>query len=215
MWMARRNQLAALGLLAAAGAVLAGCGSEAARSGRSPVYVVVESIEAASGAEDSSFQSELFSDVETLVKTSIDGEEVRVPTYFADPGRVNVRLAMKDIGSPGNPTSPTTNNAVTLTRYRVSYRRTDGRNVPGVDVPHPFEGATTVTVAGESATMGIVLVRLQAKLEPPLIALRGGGGAHAISTIADVTLHGRDQVGNDVQATASVGVTFADWADPE
>ena len=31
-------------------------------------------------------------------------------------------------------------NAVTLTRYHVDYRRTDGRNTPGVDVPYSFDG---------------------------------------------------------------------------
>ena len=27
-----------------------------------------------------------------------------------------------------------------MTRYRVEFRRTDGRNTPGVDVPYGFDG---------------------------------------------------------------------------
>ena len=207
--------LSTLALAAAAATMAAGCGSQAARDGRSPVYLVIEQIEVANGAEDQEFQSELYSDVETLIKKTVDGEEVFIKTYFNDPGRGTFRLAMKDIGAPGNPTAPTTNNAVTITRYRVTYRRADGRNTPGVDIPHAFEGATTVTVAGGSASTGFTAVRYQAKLEDPLIAMRGARGAIGIFAIADVTFYGRDQVGNDVQATGSFTVRFADWADPE
>ena len=59
------------------------------------------------------------------------------------------------------------------------------------------------------------LVRTQAKLEPPLIALRGLGGAIAIATLADVTFYGRDQTGNEVSVTGTISVNFADWADPD
>ena len=39
----------------------------------------------------------------------------------------------------------------------------------GVDVPHAFEGAFTVTVGGDAAEAGFVLVRNAAKSEPPLL----------------------------------------------
>jgi hypothetical protein len=94
--------------------------------------------------------------------------------------------------------------------------RADGRNTPGVDVPYPFDGAATVTVPPDgTAELNFTLVRIQAKLEAPLAALQGMGGAIAISTIANVTFYGRDQVGNEISATGSIGVTFADWADPD
>ena len=42
---------------------------------------------------------------------------------------------------------------VRLTRYEVSYRRSDGRGVQGVDVPYTISGNMTVTVAaGDSAS---------------------------------------------------------------
>jgi hypothetical protein len=70
-------------------------------------------------------------------------------------------------------------------------------------------------VTDKDAAMAFVLVRIQAKLEAPLKNLRQGGGASAISTIADITFYGRDQAGNDVTTAASISVNFADWGDPQ
>ena len=107
---------------------------------------------------------------------------------------------------------PSTNNEVTITRVHVAYRRTDGRNTPGVDVPYAFDtGATATVPASGTVTMGFLLVRNTAKDESPLIQLKNNGVI--ISTIADVTLYGRDQVGNDISATGSIGVDFGNFGD--
>jgi hypothetical protein len=181
-----------------------GCASDTTREGRSPAYVIVNSIEGASGSEPDDFGSPLGSDVLT------DGGVIN------DLGQAEMILALRDIGQSGSPTEPTTNNAVTLTRYHVEFTRTDGRNQPGVDVPYAFDGAVTATIAGESAvTVPFEVVRVQAKEEAPLRALRGLGGAFAISTLAKVTFYGRDQVGNEVTATGTLQVNFADWADKD
>jgi hypothetical protein len=79
-------------------------------------------------------------------------------------------------------------------------------------VPYAFDGAMSTTVTG-SATVSVVLVRAQAKLEAPLLALRNLGGALAIATVADGVFYGADQAGRDVTVTARMGVTFADWGD--
>ena len=203
--------------MAVAAAIVAttGCG-EAVRTGRAPVVLVVNRLEGASGAAAATFSSVLHSDVETLVQRSVAGAQAAVPTVFPDPGQAEVRLVLKDIGQPGSPSAPTDNNAVTISRYRVAYRRTDGLGVPGVDVPYAFEGAVTVTVDGSGpAVFGLELVRVQAKQEPPLRNLRGGGGAVGISTIADVTFYGHDIVGHEVSAVGALSVVFADWPDPE
>jgi hypothetical protein len=190
--------LCALCLVTLAGA---GC-SETVRTGQSSAYMILERLEAAAGGAGSAatFTGVLRSDVAT------EG------SVFEDNGRVALRLAMKDVT---NPTGPTTNNLITLNRYRVDFRRTDGRNAPGVDVPYGFEGALGMTVSPEGQTGVFTLVRAQAKLEAPLVTLRGGGGALVISTIADVTFFGRDQTGRDVTVTGSMSVNFADWADSE
>ena len=191
-----------LGLLASVLAVAAGC-SDTVREGRSPAYLIVQSLEAAPGAEDDAFSNQLQSDVAT--KGSV----------FEDLGRATFRLGLRDIGPAGSPSAPTLNNFITVNRYVVSYRRTDGRKQEGVDVPYSFEGAGTVTVGTADVAMTFVLVRAQAKLEPPLRNLVGGGQSGGIGTIADVTFYGRDQTGNDVSVTGSIAVQFADWADPD
>jgi hypothetical protein len=103
---------------------------------------------------------------------------------------------------------------VTFTRYRVAYRRADGRNTPGVDVPYPFDGAATFTVVGSQGGTGVFeLVRHVAKAEAPLASL--ANNFTVITTIADVTFYGKDQAGNNVTVTGSIQVDFGDFADPK
>lgn len=186
------------------------CGSLVTQ-GRSASYVILDSLAAASGARPDEFGNTLASDVLTLVKRIVAGQEQRIPTIFADTGRATVRLGLKDVTATG----PTTNNEITLTRYRVVYVRSDGRNREGIDVPYAVDGAITHTVVDDPTTFTFTLVRAQAKEEPPLIALRNGGGAINISTIAEVTFWGRDQTGREVVITGRISVNFADWGDPE
>ena len=82
-------------------------------------------------------------------------------------------------------------------------------------MPYSFDGAATFTVpAGGQAQFAVELVRNQAKLESPLVNLRQGGAGIIISTIAEITFYGRDQVGNEVVATGQMTVNFGDFADP-
>lgn len=178
----------------------AGCGSEMLRTGRAPVYLVVQQTtgKPGNGGTASAF---LLSDVETIVDD--------VPTYFNDNATVSVASELKNPAVAG-----TAINNVTLTRYHVNFRRTDGRNTPGVDVPYPIDGGLGVTIApGGSGDVTFEIVRHQAKLESPLRQLRGLGGQGFISTIAEITLYGRDQNGNEVMATAFMDVQFGDFAD--
>jgi hypothetical protein len=203
MW----RSTSAVALAASLAIGMTGCG-KASRTGRSPAYLVIQEIQAASGADPGKFGSELYSDVQTIVEG--------VPTIFADPGTASFTLSLKDIGQVGSPTEPTTNNAITLTRYRVSFRRTDGRGTPGVDIPYDFEGAATVTVTGGATSeLSFTVVRNQAKEEAPLRGMIGGGASIVLTVIADVTFYGKDQVGNDVEATGSLSVHFADFGDPD
>ena len=191
-------------------ALLAGCG-EVAREGRSPGQLVIVTMEAASGADDQNFGSFLLSDVVTMVDRQVNGQSTQVETIFNDPGRVTVRLVLKDQGSAGVQAVPSPLNQVTISRYRVTYRRADGRNTPGVDVPHPFDQAVTFTVGADDVTASFNLVRHSAKLETPLLSLRNG---LFISTIAEITFYGRDQAGNEVAATGAINIEFGNFADP-
>lgn len=189
------------------------CG-DVARNGRSPSFLVIDTLTGTSGARPGEFGNVLASDVVTLVTQTVGSSQVKVPTVFEDPGQAALRIVLKDQGNPGATSSPSNLNALKVNRYRVVYKRADGRNTPGVDVPYPFDGALTATVTNTPVTVGFTLVRLQAKIEPPLAAL-ASGGAIVISTIADVTFYGEDLAGNAFQATASISINFANWGDPE
>ncbi|MBM3777060.1 MAG: hypothetical protein FJW23_02320 [Acidimicrobiia bacterium] len=175
------------------------------------MQVVLVRLEAASGASPSIFSGTLSSDVVTSVRGAGGGAAETV--VFSDAGRVTLRLVPRDPGPPGAPASPSALNQVTITRYRVQYRRTDGRNVAGVDVPYPFESGTTFTVPPDQpATHQFEIVRRTAKEEAPLAGLRAS--RVVIATIADVTFIGRDLAGHEVIAAGSIGVQFGNFSDP-
>jgi hypothetical protein len=179
-------------------------------TGRSPSYLVVDAVLASSGASPGTFGGTLESDVVTNVSTTVGDQDVLQPTVYEDTGQVKLRMALKDVSISG----PTAANGITVTRYHVDFKRSDGRNTQGVDVPYGFDGAATGTIGADGGLLTFVLVRAQAKLEAPLRALRGGGGAIVISTIAEITFYGQDQNGNSVSVTGSISVNFADWGDP-
>ena len=198
---ARSFKLLPVASIACLAAMTAACGEMAGRD-RSSVVVVIDALEAASGAEDTpTFTGTLQSDVVTVVNN--------VSTVFADSGRVTMRVIGKD---PTDTLGPT--NAVTINRYLVTFRRTDGRNTPGVDVPFPFDSAMTFSVQpGAPTTRSFELIRHTAKFESPLLGLRNSFGVMA--TIAEITFFGRDQAGREVSASGSIGIQFGNFADPD
>ena len=139
----------------------------------------------------------LLSDVQTLVRR-------RTPSIFNDVARVTMHILQKDAGNGVNGLAPTSWNAVTINRYRITFTRADGPNTPGVDVPFPVDGAVTVTLTGSPTVVPFEIVRHQQKLEQPLRSLASFGGRIFISTIAEITFYGVDQAGNDVQAKATL-----------
>jgi hypothetical protein len=212
VWQRARVTARRAGPLAVAAAMVAlpltlilssSCTRAQTRDGVAASYLIVNSLTAASGAEPDAFGGTLASDV--LTKGGV----------YADPGQVTFTLALKDPGSSSSPTAPTTTNFITVTRYHVDFVRSDGRKTPGVDVPYSFDGAATATVTDEGGSLTLTVVRVQAKLEGPLVTLAGGGGADVISTIAQITFYGNDQAGRPVSVMGKISVNFADWADPK
>ena len=116
------------------------CG-DVVRQDRAPVLVVIDTMEAASGADPGTMTGFLLSDVQTLVEQQVDGEAVRVPTIFNDVGQATMRIIPKDAGNGSISLAPTPWNNVTINRYHIAFLRADGRNTPGVDVPFPVDGA--------------------------------------------------------------------------
>ena len=190
------------------------CG-EVVRQDRAPVLVVIDSVEAASGADPGNMSGFLLSDVQTLVEQQVDGETVLVPVIFNDVGQATMHIIAKDAGNGAASLAPSPWNNVTINRYRISYIRADGRNTPGLDVPYPVDGAVTATLGSTPTVVPFEVVRHQQKLEQPLRALANFGGRLFISTIAEITFFGADQAGNSVQVKGTMSVSFSDYADPE
>src|SRR5687767_4179303 len=97
------NSLGIYVLLAALSA--SGCG-EYVREGRGPTSAVVATLEGKSGHDPALTGGILYSDVITLVKKTLNGAEVRVPTVFADSGLATISVDLKN----SNLTSPSTVN---------------------------------------------------------------------------------------------------------
>jgi hypothetical protein len=203
-------------LLISAGCILSmvSCGGEMLRTGRAPVYLSVNAMTASAGGSSGAATAFLLSDVQVLIEQDINGVTVFVPTVFNDSASATIQVNLK------NPEiASTTLNNVTLTRYHVEFRRADGRNTPGIDVPYAFDGGLGLTIpAGSASSVAFEIVRHQAKLEPPLRNLTGSGvssvnGLGFISTIAEITFYGHDQNGNEVSVTGRIDVQFADFGD--
>jgi len=195
--------------LAAIVAAGASCG-DVIRTGRSPVMLVINVLQAAQGNRPSALSGTLTSDVITNVTSpSPCSVDTPCPTVFNDVGSVQFALAQKD-----TTVAPTSNNQVTIERYRVEYTRADGRNTPGVDVPYPFEGAVTGTVTpGGTLTLGFEIVRHVAKQDSPLVQLSSNPGI--ITTLTRVTFFGRDQVGNAISASGTITIDFGNFGDAQ
>lgn len=186
-------KLLALASIACLSVLAAGCGDLVGQD-RSPVLLVVEALEAAPG-------------LSTTYGATLQSDVVTNGSVISDGGRVTLRLELKDVFE-----TPTSNNAVTINRYQVTFRRSDGRNTPGVDVPFPFTSAVTFTLeAGGTAQAGFELIRHVAKAEAPLLGLRNS--SVIISTIADVTFFGHTLTGQELSTTGSIGVQFGNFAD--
>jgi len=187
------------------------CG-DVVRTGRGSSFLVIDSLLGIRGAVTvSTGSSPLSSDVITNVTSPAPCTiAAPCPTIFGDLGLASMRIVMKDAGS-ANPTLPTPFNDITLTRYRVEYTRADGRNTPGVDIPHAFDGAITTLISGSATSVGFSLVRLQAKDEPPLVLLRNGNTF--FTALATVTFYGTDGAGSEVSAAGLIEITFGNFGD--
>ena len=194
--------------LAGAIAASVSCG-DVVRQGRSPVMLVIDSLQGAPGAHPTNFSGNLLSDVMTNVTTGgTCTQAAPCPTFFNDEGQVILHSVPKDLSI-----APTSNNAITINRVHVEYVRADGHNVPGVDVPYPFDGAVTGTVPPTaSVTLSFMLVRNVAKEESPLVQLVTNTNI-VITTIANVTFYGKDIVGNDVTVSGRIQIDFANFGD--
>ena len=185
-----------------------GCG-DFVRQSRSPSQLVVTSLLTASGAAGAVPDTDQFLSGPLLSDVSTNG------IVFDDFGQASFRVILRNPGTLATPTTPSSLNDVTITRYTVTYTRTggpNGQNTPGVDVPHPIEGALTLTIPAlePEPTVGVVeLVRHVAKLEAPLFVLVSS--PEVLTMLAEVTFYGHDQAGNDMSVVGTVQINFANF----
>jgi len=105
---------------------------------------------------------------------------------------------------------------IVVDRYVVSYSRSDGKNIEGVDVPYSFEGHLSALVSvGSNTTFNFVVVREAAKFEPPLVNLQDGRGDVIIQVKARIDFYGHDLANKNVMATGYLTIFFANFADKE
>ena len=195
------TRVAALALVAAAATALPGC-TKVQLEGQSSSYLIVDSIVAARGNEPRQGPG----------RSGFRRRDRRFGVRRPRQGHASARHEGPGIGSES--VGADAANYITVTRYHVKYIRSDGRSTQGVDVPWEFDGGATVTVTEGGGELVLTLVRVQAKLDSPLKSLVNMGGGVALSTIAEITLYGKDQAGRDVSVKGAITVNFADFADP-
>lgn len=184
-------------LVGAGTLALAGCTPDFATQNDSNVILRVVKVEATAGGEGTG-GAFLLSDVHDTNGGA-----------FNDNATVTVENILKN----GNVTDIGKFNDVLLERFEIRYIRSDGRNVEGVDVPYRITGdlSQQVPVNG-NAGVAFIVVRHQAKEEPPLMNMTGGaGGAQVLTVFAEITLYGHTTSGKGVQVSASLQITFADF----
>ena len=124
----------------------------------------------------------------------------------------NVIVHVENIPKNSNVTSIGKFNDVMLERFEVRYVRSDGRSVEGVDVPYRITGDLSILVpVNGNAGASFVVVRHQAKDEPPLIMMTNLAGAQILTVFAEMTIYGHTVSGKAVQVTASMMITFGDF----
>lgn len=200
--MSWRNAMRLLSLALVCAVLSFGCTADFATQSEADVILRITKIVGIEGEEDEEGDV-LFSDVTPV---------------FNDNARMTFDLVQKNRNA--GVVSPL--NDVFLERYEVRYIRSDGRNTEGVDVPYRFTGGmATLVPQAEEAEAVIMVVRHQAKLEPPLrnLAFVGptgnGGGQGLLTVVAEITVHGRTTNGKGVSAVGRLTITFADFADEE
>ena len=105
-------------------------------------------------------------------------------------------------------------NNVMVTRYVVSYFRSDGKNTEGVDIPYSFEGYLSALIEIDNTEeLAFVLVREVAKLELPLINLHEGRAEGVLQLKARVDFYGHDMANKAVKTTGYLSIYFANYAD--
>jgi hypothetical protein len=130
---------------------------------------------------------------------------------IADSAVATLRAELLD---PNTDAESSLYNGIYVTRYVVTYTRTDGRNTPGVDVPYSFEASTQSWIQiGEEEEIAFIIVREVAKMEPPLLDLHEAREEGVLQVTAQIDFYGHDTANNQIKATGYLAIYFANYMD--
>lgn len=130
-------------------------------------------------------------------------------SIFADTALATLRASLLD---PKPFLGVSQYNDIVITRYVISYSRSDGKNTQGKDVPYSFENSLTATVkVGSTTDINFIIVREVAKMEPPLINLVNQRAEGVLNVTAKVDFYGQDMVKNKVKATGYLTIYFSNY----
>jgi hypothetical protein len=139
---------------------------------------------------------------------------------FNDNGEVT--LSARPMNPFANPSDLSFFYDVIVDQVDIRYTRAEGTGVEGRDVPYSFTQRVNVQVPISAAdevqvaTVAIVLIEHNAKLESPLVELVNYGQEKVLKLEAHLTFWARDHAGNRLEpAHASVSIWCANFADPE
>jgi len=163
--------------------------------------------------------------VESIMGTDIDGinadflqsdvvltdSVTRAQSWRADSANVILSASTLD---PDPLFGTSQYNDIQVTRYVVTYIRSDGKNIQGLDVPYSFQGELSVLVRiGQLANVRFVIVREVAKQEAPLLSLYQAYQGDVLNVTARVDFYGHDLANKNVKATGFLPIYFANYAD--
>jgi len=181
---------------------------------RSGSLLLIESVVGHIGSESGVESSPLLSD--TCDNANDLPQDPQLCTVTNDNASITFANQFLQIGPGGTGTGASFLNDIIVNRYRVDYFRPNGRNTPGVDVPYGIDGTMNVRVnSGVTSDGAIVIVRHEAKKEPPLSELDNGSSEGVITANAEIKCYGQDLAGRTVSATGYLEIHFANYGEEQ
>ena len=182
-------------------------------AGRTGSLLVVESVQGIIGQDDEESTPLLSDTCDNPAGTPQDPDLCGV---FNDNAEINFANQFLQIGPGAGLGGPTFLNDIVVNRYRVDYIRPNGRNTPGVDVPFGIDGTMNMRVPSDgTATVAIIVVRHQAKKEPPLSNLDIEPGENVLTANAQMKFFGQDLAGRTASAIGFLEIHFANFGEVE
>ena len=182
---------------------------------RSGSLLVVTSVTGIIG-QDKTEGSPLLSDTCDSTLTENPNQDPQFCTVFNDNASITFSNEYLQIGPGAGIQQGSFLNDIIVNQYRVDYFRSNGRNTPGVDVPYGIDGTMNVRVPLNQTTTGaIVVVRHEAKREPPLSELDNGTAEEVITAQAQMKFYGQDLAGHTVSAIGYLEIHFGNFGEAQ